>query len=234
MTPFIIYALPRSRTFWLSQFLSVGQYQCHHDQARYLRTIEDARCWLSQDWTGTVETAAVHGWRVAKHLRHDLRVAVVRRPVEECMSSLARFVSSDHLPETERRLKIMDRRLDQVEQAGALSVRFEDLDRQDVCAALFTHCTGYQLDPAWFRHMAPLNLQANIDALFRYVAAHRMALRRLGAAVKFETRFILDLERLEREARALPPIVLQGRGPRCRAARWRAPHDQARRNGWAS
>ena len=80
-TPFIIYALPRSGTFWLSRYLTWGGYACAHEQARHVRAPADVRSWLAQDHTGTAETAAAPWWRLVQHYRPDVRTLVVRRPV---------------------------------------------------------------------------------------------------------------------------------------------------------
>ncbi|MGH6716156.1 MAG: hypothetical protein ACREDC_08225, partial [Bradyrhizobium sp.] len=143
MTPFVIYALPRSRTFWLSQFLTIGGYHCHHEQARHLHDVDDMRTWLAQDWTGTAETVGAHGWRIAESLRPDLRVLVVRRPVEHVLASLLRAGVPPN-DELRRRVRILDRRLGQIEREGrnVLSVEFVDLERRDTCAAVFEHCIG--------------------------------------------------------------------------------------------
>ena len=56
--PFIVYALPRSRTFWLSKFLSYGGWACDHDEAVRLRGLDDMQSSLDIPMRGSVETAA--------------------------------------------------------------------------------------------------------------------------------------------------------------------------------
>ena len=65
-TPFLIYALPRSRTYWLSKFLSYGDWVCGHDQIRYFRTIDDIKGWLNLPATGSAETGIAEWWRVVQ------------------------------------------------------------------------------------------------------------------------------------------------------------------------
>ena len=55
---FVVLAMPRSRTKWLSQFLSYGPWQVGHDEIRHCRSMDDVAAWLSQPFTGTIETAA--------------------------------------------------------------------------------------------------------------------------------------------------------------------------------
>ena len=62
MPPFVIFALPRSRTFWLSKFLTAGGWVCEHDEARHVRGMDDVRSALGREFTGYVETGAAPFW----------------------------------------------------------------------------------------------------------------------------------------------------------------------------
>src|SRR5580693_982148 len=88
LEPFIIFALPRSRTAWLSKFLSYGKWFCHHEHAIRLRSIEDFKAALAQRYTGFAETAAGPAWHLIRHFRPDVRAVVVRRPVEETIAAM--------------------------------------------------------------------------------------------------------------------------------------------------
>ena len=57
----------------------------------FIRGLDDAQAWLSQDCTGTAETAAAPWWRLVRHYRPDIRTLVVRRPVAEVLDSLLRL-----------------------------------------------------------------------------------------------------------------------------------------------
>ena len=59
--PFLVLALPRSRTFWLSRFLAFGGWDCGHDQLRFMRGMEDVKAWLGTPCFGSVEN---HGCAV--------------------------------------------------------------------------------------------------------------------------------------------------------------------------
>src|SRR5580700_2793042 len=91
MSPFLVLALPRSRTTWLSRFLTYGPWSCSHEQARYIRSLEDARAWLGQPFTGSAETSVARWWRLIQRVRPDVRVVVVRRPIPEVIASLERL-----------------------------------------------------------------------------------------------------------------------------------------------
>lgn len=179
MTPFIVFGLPRSRTYWLSQFLTYGDYECGHDQARHVRTAEDVRLWLSQDFTGTAETGAAGWWRLVKHYRPDAKVLIVRRPVADVVDSLMRLDMSGicyfDRAELVRTVSRMDRHLDRMEREldGAMTVRFEDLSDEATCADLFEFCLPYGHDHERWVEMDHLNLQCNMRAQMRYYATHK-------------------------------------------------------------
>lgn len=189
-TPFIVLGLPRCRTFWSSKFLTYGRYHCWHEQAPHLRSLEDAQGWLSQDFTGTAETGIASWWRLILRYRPDIRIVVVRRPVEEVVESLMRLdmqgVCTFDRDALTKGLRRIDAKLRQIEHCApsVLAVQFADLDREDVCARVFEHCLPYPHDHAHWASLARTNLQASMPALMRHLAVSRPALDKLVAVAK--------------------------------------------------
>jgi len=182
--PFIVLSLPRSRSAWLSRFLSYEDWECGHDQLRYMRSLDDVKSWLSLEKTGTCETAAAPFWRLIPKLSADLKVVTIRRPVPEVLESLAR--QGIHGPEITKQIKYLDGRLDQIERRipGTLSVPYDELRQIDTCALLFEHCLPHRFDPAWWRAWDARNVQINFPALVRYVKGHLPALQKLAAQAR--------------------------------------------------
>ena len=89
MAPFIVYALPRSRTKWLSRFLTYGGWTCWHDVAVGMRSMADVDRFFARPNTGTAETGAAPGWMLLAQRFPDMRVVVVRRPVRSTSPSSA-------------------------------------------------------------------------------------------------------------------------------------------------
>jgi GNAT superfamily N-acetyltransferase len=193
VTPFVILSLPRSRSFWLSRFLTYGDYRCGHDEALRMRSGEDVRTWLAQDFTGSAETGAARWWRLIRHYRPDARIVVVRRPVEDVLDSIVRIdlsgVVTLNRAALEAGLRKKDRALDIVERCapGVLSVAFDDLRSEDTCARVFEHCLPYRHDPAHWRALAGQNLQTCFRATVRYQLAH---LQQIGRTASIATKLI--------------------------------------------
>lgn len=185
MPPFLLLGLPRSRTAWLSRFLTYGNWFCGHDELRCMRQLEDVKSWLAQPNTGTVETAAAPFWRLALHLRPDLRIVTIRRDPDEAARSAVRAGLGDDLGLMTALMHRLDRKLGQIERrTGCRSFRFEDLAREDVCADLFEHLLPYRHDAAHWRALDQENVQINVPALNRYVRAHGPQIERLGAIAR--------------------------------------------------
>ncbi len=184
MAPFIVYALPRSRTFWLSRYLSYGDWVCGHDEARHARSLDDVKGWFSQPNIGTVETAGAPWWRLVQKYQPDIRTVVVRRAVPDVVSSLSRY-GFDPVIMTPL-MTGLDRKLDQIERRvpNVLSVAFDDLGSERTCARVFEFCLPHQHDPAWFAIMAPLNLQINLAAMVRYARAYQPQFEKLIKVAK--------------------------------------------------
>ncbi len=187
MRPFIVFGLPRSRTAWLSRFLTHGDWVCGHDELRHMRSLDDLRAWFTQPCIGAVETAAAPWWRMLAKLAPDAGVAVIRRPVEQVVESLLKIpgLSFDREALTQN-MRALDRKLGQIEARipGALSVSFDSLNDEATCAALFEHCTGQRHDPDHWVTLAPQNIQINMPALVRYYQAYAKPLEKLGKIAK--------------------------------------------------
>jgi hypothetical protein len=190
MPPFVVLALPRSRTYWLSRYLSYEPWICGHDELQHAHTLDDIATWFTQPHIGTVETAAAPFWRL---LPKDARIAVVRRPVDDVLASLTRQgVAGDGVTAL---VRACDRKLDQIERrvSGVLSVRYEDLAQESACAALFEHCVGQRHDHKWWRAWRHRNVSGNLAAQVRY--AHAYLPRMLKLARTARQRILADMTR---------------------------------------
>lgn len=205
---FIIYALPRSRTAWIATFLTYGGWECFHEQAIYLRSIEDIKDLFSCWNIGTVETAAAQAWRIIHHHVPNLRVAVVRRPVDEVVNSVLNvdLEGAAHYDEIRLR-KVMeygDRMLKQISSMpGVLTLNYEDISREDACAALFEHCLPYEFDKPWWEWMKERNVQANVPEMVRYYHANRHGIEAFKTLCKRELRSLYKAGQISRDTHGL-------------------------------
>lgn len=184
--PFIVYGLPRSRTYWLSRFLTHGETKCGHDELRYIRGLDDIKSLLSMPFYGSAETAAAPWWRLIHAMRPDLKTVVIRRPVADVVASLLATGVTFDKPALIRVMQRLDVKLDQIEARvpGILSVKFDDLKDGEVCADVFEHCTGQALGSGWWRHMSAQHLTVDLETLLRYTQAHMPQLERVGRLAK--------------------------------------------------
>jgi hypothetical protein len=221
--PFVIMALSRSRTAWLARFLTYGDYSCSHEQAPFIRSLDDIKAWLSQDLTGASETAVAPFWRLIRKYRPDTRIVTIRRPVEEVVESFLAVdmhgtVAFDRASLT-KRMKKLNAKLDQIEARvpDVLSIDYEDLRREEVCSMLFRHCLPHPHDNAWWQIASATNIQCSVPAMIRYVFAHRFQLEKTVAQTK--QRILADIHA------AKPVHVADGLTIQCE------PFDDAYRDG---
>lgn len=185
-TPFIVLALPRSRTYWLSRFLSYQDWHCGHDELQHMRSLDDVQTWFTQPNVGTVETAAAPFWRLFRRYQPDMRIVTVRRSIEDALASVVRAVPGCDPVAVRRLLRMADAKLDQIEARipGVMSVHFADLAHESVCAQVFEHCLPYAHDPAWWASWEVQQVSGNIAAQVRYCQAYLPQLQKLGRAAK--------------------------------------------------
>jgi GNAT superfamily N-acetyltransferase len=191
--PFVILALPRSRTAWTARFLTYRNWQCGHDEVRHCRSLDDVGAWLGQPCTGTVETAVAPFWRLLERFG-DVGVAVVRRPVADVVASL-RAAAPGYFdgPAVVTAMQRLDRKLEQIERRwpGVLSMAFDELGTEAGCRRLWEHCLPYDFDAAWYMALAPVNIQVSLGLVLRYFAAHRPQLTKLARLA--ERRILADM-----------------------------------------
>lgn len=184
--PFVIFGMPRSRTFWLSNFLSYRGWTCGHEELRHLRSIDDIKSWLALPMTGTAETAGAPWWRTLRHMAPAARVVIVRRPIADVHASMMQLGCGFQADALWFVLHRIARKLDQIEARwpGALAVTYRDLDDEAMCARVFEHCLPFPHDHDWWARVAALNLQCDMPALMRYCHAHMPQLEKVAAQVR--------------------------------------------------
>lgn len=195
--PFVVFSMPRSRSKWLSTYLSYGPWHCGHDELRHCRSLDDVTSWLAQPLVGTVETAAAPFWRL---LPAGTRVVTVRRPVHDVLTSLHRAGLSFDDTVMTAALTAIERKLDQIEARlpNVVPVTFDELASEATCANVFEHCLQMRHHSAWWAACAPVNLTIDLPAMVRYYAAHAAQVQKLVAIAKHRTRALMT-------ARAVQP-----------------------------
>lgn len=146
--------------------------------------------WFSQPNIGTAETAAAPWWRLLDRFAPGARILIVRRPVSEVVDSLMNIpgLSFDRAV-LEQTISKLDRKLDQIEARcdNVLSVNFDDLNDEMVCAIAFEHCLPHAHDHKHWARLAPVNVQIDMPALMRYAQAYQPALDKVAAIAKHQT-----------------------------------------------
>lgn len=161
LPPFVIYALPRSRTAWLSRFLTCDPWQCHHDLVTDLYSIEELLACLKKPYTGTVETGMIRGFRVVRHLIPDIRTVIIKRPIEEVRRSLAKFGIAG--AETDKTLEYQDAMLDEASKCpGTITVSYQELNSVIACRTIFAYCLGQQMIDTWWYLLKDKNIQVDM------------------------------------------------------------------------
>lgn len=191
--PFLIYALPRSRTAWLSQFLSYKEWSCHHEQAIFMRSMDDVRSFFSQPNIGAAETAVAQGRPLIKHAFPNIREVVILRPVDEVVESMIKVdiagVGTYDRGLLEKSMQYGDRVLRKIaKDPNVLVVDYRDLLKKDTCANIFEHCLPYSFDKTWWESLKDKNIQTDVKAVLRYYYKHKKEIESFKNHCKSELR----------------------------------------------
>lgn len=177
--PFIIYALPRSRTVWLSKFLTYGPWKCGHDIVTDYFTPGDIQYRLTEPNFGTVETGMIDGWKLARRLVPIAKILVIKRPVKEVINSLDRAGVSHSAAQIIARAALLD---EISAQPDVLSFYYDELDTEEACKKIFEHCLELPFDRDWWLGLRGANIQLNMLKRIEKLQATQSAMQRLKQA----------------------------------------------------
>jgi hypothetical protein len=181
--PFVIFSLPRSRSAWLSAFLSRPGAVTGHDIGITSDSPADFAQRLTADMAGTCETGAGFAWRLIRRLVPDVRFVVVLRPVSEVCASLARFGITGVEAEMQARMDCLQQI---VRQPGTTTLDWTALRFERTCARLYQDCTGHTLDFMWWRTFEHLNIQVDMVQRLRLLQSRAESIATLKATVAQE------------------------------------------------
>jgi hypothetical protein len=192
-TPFIVYALPRSRTAWLSHFLSYKEWRCGHEQAVTMRRMQNVEAFFNRPNIGTVETAAAQGRHLIRHIVPDIKELVVLRPVDEVVDSLLASdisgVAVYDKVKLKRNMEYGVRELRKISnEPGVFTMDYQDLKKKEVCAKVFEHCLPYAFDETWWESFKDRNIQVDVKAALEYYFKHKIAVENFKKHCKSELR----------------------------------------------
>jgi len=176
--PFIIFSLPRSRSTWLSQWLSYKGLRVGHDLAAHADTFQDCLDLLYAHH-GSVETGSQDAHHVLRLAMPDAKFVTIRRPVKEVCQSLAKFGITNQEREMQRRSDT----LDEIEAKGAFSIPYHSLKDARICSALWEYLLDAPFDFEHWRDMAEQNIQPDVQQHLAFIASRRDQIVNLQAEV---------------------------------------------------
>lgn len=155
--PFLVFALPRSRTLWLSNALTYGPAVCHHDLCVY-GVAELERVITSGTCVGVADTGIII---LLEQMRFQIYPAVaVHRDPAEVYASLRRLGVETTLESlTERAQKL--RELERYWEGPVLHVEYEDVDRSG--ERIWNHCIGEGFDSQRWERLCDMKVEVFID-----------------------------------------------------------------------
>jgi hypothetical protein len=169
LLPYMVFSAGRSRTMWLSAFLTYGICVCHFEATAKVSSLQEVLTMLSIPGMGAAETLAAPAWPLLLTAEPNLRVVVVRRPIEEILASLVAATKGEmqlDLEKLRHLLQYVRRSLDKLSlQPQTLTVDFHELEREDCCRAVFEHCLPYKHDSGWWKFLSAKNINPDVKQL---------------------------------------------------------------------
>lgn len=148
--PFLILALPRSRTAWLSTLMTWGPSLCYHDGLGMDTTAHSLPDRLQHGparFCGDADTLLARFPRVLERLG-PVPTIVVRRPLGDIFDSIGRWRGFAPDRGLTALLEAQAAALEELGKAPhARIVNFSDLDDPELLDGLWAHLTRHQVEP---------------------------------------------------------------------------------------
>jgi hypothetical protein len=184
LLPYMVFSAGRSRTMWLSAFLTYGICVCHFEATAKVSSLQEVLTMLSIPGMGAAETLAAPAWPLLLTAEPRLRVVVVRRPTEEILASLVAATRDQiqlDLEKLRHLLAYVRRALDKLSlQPQTLTVDFSELAQEATCVAIFEHCLPYKHDSGWWKFIAAKNINPDVVRLAALYAQREKEILALG------------------------------------------------------
>lgn len=192
MAPFVIFALPRSRTAWMAHWLSYGRSDVGHDIGIVVDTPEQFLGCFSEGMVGTVETGAIIAHRLLRKHIPEAKFLTIRRDIGDVWDSLiqAQFPVNDA---TWQDLLQRDAMLDMLERSGDCeSLHYLDLNSIHVRHWIWHHLrSDVGWDAEWDALCAVTNIQIDAKGRVAQLQARSEAISSLQTQIAIQTRELL-------------------------------------------
>jgi hypothetical protein len=150
VTPFVVLSLPRSRSFWVSRFLSYGGRRVAHDPSRFFTGPDDIAKYFRDPAAGAVDTALGLVWSGIP----GVKVATIWRPVYEVESRLRALGR----PQREQAIQRLD---DKLSAIPAARFEFHSLGVEAEARRLFQYCLEQPFDRDWWLKFRGVTLECD-------------------------------------------------------------------------
>lgn len=168
--PFVIFALPRSRTFWLANFLNSDERPCWHDALVGCASTDEWFDFFGRGLAGTVETAGMLGAELIHWRMPSAKLVVLRRPIKQVIDSLHKAQVPFDEQELFRRAVLLD---ELAAKPFVETVEFKDLEDERQAEWLYSHCNGSPPVFGRYKRFASENLQIDMPARLKFLAENQ-------------------------------------------------------------
>ena len=144
---YYVFGLPRSRTAWLSVFLSQSGIYCHHEGINGCKSMAEYKEKISGCGDSTTAISFIDGYEGSP-------VVIIEKTAKEfkrCVDWCSDFTRKDMMASM-----VLER--DRLYSAKGLRVMQSDIDNR--LEEVFTHLTGCEFNPQ-YANLSLLNIQSN-------------------------------------------------------------------------
>jgi hypothetical protein len=170
--PFLITGLPRSRTAWLSVFMTTGTSMCYHDAVTKIGSIEELPKLFESEFYKHVGISDCSVGFFLEWILENIRprTVIVDRDPAEVTNSMARL----GFPRTNLAPLLHAQLLKFQKHPLVMWIPFEALNRKRVIERMYWHLTpGEAFDEARYEHLAKMRIETDLKRTVEEYYSHK-------------------------------------------------------------
>jgi len=150
---FLIYSLPRSRSYWLSALFNLNGTSCNHDPSAHFTDINSLKEYFQKNNAIDTGLCMIHE-KIATNCP-ELKIAILRRPLSEIFKSAENLGVNSNL--IKNQFEHMEKILNTYKSSPCL--HFSDMNNYKKVADFYHNLTNKYLDEGLFKYLVNENIQ---------------------------------------------------------------------------
>ena len=181
--PFLIFGYPRSRTKWLSEFLTTERTTCYHEPSVHWKNKDDISSFFKyRPRCGVADSGLTLLWKDVVRRIPKCKIILVERNLEDALNSMNNLLdkhgleclNKNHYKQSYDKIQEIKNEID------CLVIPYESLKEENICRTVFEYCIpDEEFDSTRWVEMDKVNIQVEFESSMKIFMENKDSIRAL-------------------------------------------------------